>query len=111
VSPEFGERVGALLGVKNKVVDFLGYGVYEGDFDPDDPTYEPNAVGLVHDMATMRGHFLNPRIKLDSGKTVWGCECWWGSEEQMKEEIERYKIAGFSIKDVDIDEIRKEIKK
>jgi hypothetical protein len=29
----------------------------------------------------------NPTIKLDTGKTVYGCECWWGSESKVKEMI------------------------
>jgi hypothetical protein len=33
-------------------------GVYEGDF-----LYEDS--------------FENPRIRLDDGTCIWGCECWW----------------------------------
>lgn len=24
----------------------------------------------------------NPRIKLDSGQTVWGCQCYWGAADE-----------------------------
>lgn len=112
-----GDRVGAILSAKDNVVEFLGYGVYEGDFDPDDPNYAPAAAGAVADMARMRyqafkeGRFLNPRIKLDSGKIVWGCECWWSDEESMKKEIEAYMLTGWEIKKVDIEEERKYFKK
>jgi len=40
----------------------LGYGIYEGDFE--------------HPVLKR----LNPRMLLDSGERVWGCECWWGAE-------------------------------
>lgn len=43
----------------------------------------------------------NPKIKLDSGKVVFGCECWWGSEKVVLEKIGSRKIVL-----VDIDEIR-----
>lgn len=26
----------------------------------------------------------NPKIRLDDGREVWGCECWWGSAEDFK---------------------------
>ena len=28
---------------------------------------------------------LNPRLDLDGGGTVWGCECWWMPEEKFLE--------------------------
>lgn len=28
----------------------------------------------------------NPCIKLDTGKYVWGFECWWGKVERFEEE-------------------------
>jgi hypothetical protein len=39
----------------------------------------------VHELLT--GMDLNPRLDLDSGGTVWGCECWWMPEA----EFERFK--------------------
>jgi hypothetical protein len=27
----------------------------------------------------------NPRIDLDDGTVVWGCECWWSAEERFDE--------------------------
>lgn len=29
----------------------------------------------------------NPRLDLDGGGTVWGCECWWMPEEQFDNSI------------------------
>ncbi len=32
---------------------------------------------------------MNPKILLDSGDVVWGCECWWGPEAEVKAEREK----------------------
>ena len=90
-----GDRVGAVLSAKNGVVKFFGYGIYVGDFIP-----PPNAIGMgpiFHD-----GGIQNPRLDLASGKSVYGCECWWGSEEAVKKRFE-----GYIFEEVDIDEIRR----
>ena len=34
----------------------------------------------------------NPCIKLDNGHTVWGCECWWGSEQAILKRLGKMKI-------------------
>ena len=86
---EIGTRVGAISHSEGDTVYLFGYGVYEGDHVP------PKEVGGFN-----MGR-PNPRIKLDSGKTVYGCECWWGPEDQIKSKIEGQKIV-----DVDIDEAR-----
>lgn len=89
------ERVGAILGANENEVEFLGYGVYVGDFVPTE------AGGMGKMLAEME--IPNPKIVLDSGKVVYGCECWWGSEESVKKKIEAYT----TVKNVDIDEVRK----
>lgn len=33
----------------------------------------------------LQGMDLNPRLDLDGGGTVWGCECWWMPEEKFDE--------------------------
>lgn len=83
-----GSRVGAILGTdadKPKTLNFFGYGVYDGDL-PNGPM----------------GQFPNPRITLDSGEVVWGCECWWGAEERIKQELEYYKKQGYTIETVTV---------
>ena len=87
-----GIRVGALLGTKDGVVEFLGYGVYEGDFK-----LPPEAGGFNFGQE-------NPRIKLDNGDIVWGCECWWGPEEEFKK---KYIDTAKEVKVVSIYEARK----
>lgn len=66
-------RVGAVLSVDDKHVNLLGYGVYIGDLRC--------SISIAS---------INPCILLDNGRYVWGCQCWWGEEERMKEEIESW---------------------
>ena len=74
-----GDRVGAISHSENDDVYFYGYGTYQGDSVP------PKNVGGFN-----IGH-PNPEIKLDNGNTVYGCECWWGAEEEIKKELLKYK--------------------
>lgn len=77
----------------------FGTGVYVGDAVPEE------AVGWMAD--GLRQHKVpNPRIELDSGKVVYGCECWWGAEDATRE-----KYAGCTFIDVDIDEVRAEYRR
>lgn len=92
-----GSRVGAILGADEDVVKFLGYGVYEGDEVPDE-----NAQGFGPILREMKRP--NPKIRLDSGKVVWGCECWWGPEEATKKKLTRYA----NVVETDIDEVRRQ---
>lgn len=88
-----GDRVIALMNAKDGVVRSFGAGVYAGDFP-----VAPEAGGFNFGQ-------LNPRIDLDNGKTVWGCECWWGDEEAVKKrfpEGDKWKW-----ETIDIDEARK----
>lgn len=101
---EKGNRVGAILGSENKKVEFLGYGTYEGEEIPVD------AIGLFGRLCKDAGR-PNPKIRLDNGEIVWGCECWWGGEKAVKKQLDEYKEAGYSIEDVSIREIRKELLK
>lgn len=75
-----GGRVGAIESATEEEVRFYGFGVYVGDEVP------PPGVGLwgvdYHEL-----QHTNPRIDLDDGGTVWGCQCWWGSEERVRREI------------------------
>lgn len=94
---EIGARVGAILGTDEDVVQFLGYGVYEGDEVPDE-----NAVGMGPIVRQLQRP--NPKIRLDSGKVVWGCECWWYPEEIVRKKLERYA----KVIETDIDEARRQ---
>jgi hypothetical protein len=91
-----GDRVGAVLGIDGDVAEFLGYGIYDGEAVPQE------AVGSFAKMLQETG-MTNPKILLDSGKVVYGCECWWDSEKEIKTRLEACKIVL-----MDIDEIRKD---
>jgi len=95
MSREPGIRVGAISHGKDGTLYIFGYGVYEGDFVP------KTAVGWMAEAACEVGS-TNPKIKLDSGKVVWGCECWWGSEAEVQERCAQAK----EIVVIDIDESR-----
>ena len=103
-----GERVGAILCQKGRCVEFLGYGVYDGDFEPPNPPFGMTKEGYLKIWKLTNGdkpvrYFPNPRITLDSGKVVWGQECWWGPEDKIKKMLE-----GMDVVVVDIDVVRAE---
>jgi len=92
-----GDRVGAILGSDpHGKTEFLGYGVYEGDEIPRTDAICGSARILRKNKQT------NPKILLDSGSVVWGCECWWGPEEEVKKLLEGIK----EVKKVDICDVR-----
>ena len=99
-------RVGALLGVDGelKVIQFLGYGKYVGDQVPDE--------GAVGGLAELARAMLkeNPKIELDSGQVVWGCECWWSPEDEMKKTILEYGKQGYVVETVDIEVTREAVR-
>lgn len=84
-----GMRVGAILSADEKTVKLLGYGVYLDDEVP--PPSVDESLHLIG--------ITNPKIALDNGNTVWGCQCWWASEEKARE-----MIGGREIVDVRIPE-------
>jgi hypothetical protein len=97
-----GERVGAILGGNKETgIEFLGFGVYEGDFVYGDTESDP--VGWVPDMVRSLPEDQrprNPRIRLDSGEVVWGIECWWGPEGKVCKQLEGKKVVYVSITEV-----------
>lgn len=95
------KRVGAINDVSDSQVEFFGFGNYVGDFVPTE------AVGWLADIAKEVGR-KNPKIELDNGEFVYGCECWWGGEDAVKKEIEKYKVEGLKIVNVLPSDIRKQ---
>lgn len=103
---EPGTRVWAVRNADQGTVWAFGFGTYAGDFprpgDADEdramvervireadenppPAWEAEWIAaerakpiaqrvdeLIYDLS------LNPKIVLDGGGVVWGCECWWG---------------------------------
>jgi hypothetical protein len=74
MSRTIGDRVGAILSANETTVKLLGYGTYEGEEVPPD--------GWMHD-----AEITNPKIRLDGGDVVWGYQCWWASEDRVKQMI------------------------
>jgi len=91
-------RVGAMSSSDTNEVRLFGYGEYVGDEVP------PPEIIFMGLSLNVMGH-KNPKIVLDSGKVVWGCECWWGSEDEFKA-----SIGNRVVKIVDIDEERAKYK-
>jgi hypothetical protein len=92
-----GERVGVISHSDDVGIHVYGEGVYEGDFVPGE-----EAVGFLAS-AARDAKVPNPRIRLDNGKVVWGCESWWGTLSQYNKMIENSKLP---IVRVDIDDAR-----
>lgn len=88
---EVGDRIGAIMRSEEKKVYSLGFGTYLGDEVP------PKEIGGFN------VGLPNPKLQLDTGQVVWGCECWWGTEEGMKRRLHKWEEAGFEIITVDID--------
>jgi len=87
-------RVGAILSSSENEVRFLGYGWYVGDHVPE---YKEGA-GMRNLMSKM--DMTNPKIELDNGTVVYGCECWWGPEEKIKEHMEGRNVVEVSIEEL-----------
>lgn len=85
-----GQRVGAISHSDADRIFLFGFGVYEGGHVP------PGDVGGFN------MGLPTPRIRLDSGQVVWGCECRWGPEDQIRQHLE-----GKIVVERDIDEARK----
>ena len=79
---EIGARVGAVQSADNTTVKLYGYGVYEGEEIPPKEVNEFYAeVGIT-----------NPKMTMDNGNVIWGCQCWWGPEKRIKEMIGDRKV-------------------
>lgn len=91
-----GARIGAVISSSSdtKTVEFAGYGVYVGDEIP-----PKGIIFMGMDLHEMER--VNPRMDLDNGHTIWGCQCWWGAEETIKKQLEEYKEAGYTINIID----------
>lgn len=93
---KIGDRVGCFLSVVRDTALFLGWGTYMGEEVP------PNEGQHSLTSYLSGERRANPKILLDSGEIVWGCECWWGPEEEVKAERAKMK----KIIDVSVTEAR-----
>ena len=88
-----GDRIGAVLSASDGVVKLLGYGVYAGDEVP------PRDGGWMAECLNDAGA-TNPKLVLDNGQVVWGCQCWWGSESATRERFKGYRVESVVMADV-----------
>lgn len=100
MNAEVGARVGAVSHTEGTKLYIYGYGVYEGNKAPGKGI---SFMGI--DVSEIK-NYTNPCIKLDNGKIVWGCECWWGTEEKIK----KMATAFDEVITVDIEEERAKAK-
>lgn len=103
---EPGFRIGATLDSNDHEVRLLGYGVYAGMAVPPDDLvflgitraemreqYRQALVANRTDLSPEEQEQLllvllqSPKLVLDDGQVVWGCECWWGPEEHVLRSI------------------------
>lgn len=75
-----GERMFALRDADETTVNLYGFGVYDGD--------QP---------CPLLGGSPNPRITLDSGDVVWGCQCWWGPETKFQAEFGKLAVVNVPV--------------
>ncbi len=98
---EIGTKVYAIYGSTEatKTLKVLGPGTYVGNEIP------TTAVGWLAE-AAVEGKMKNPKILLDNGDVVWGCECWWGVREGGEQQVEAYKKDGWTIETIRIEDER-----
>lgn len=101
LTAEVGDRVGALISATDGKVEFLGYGEYVGEEVP-----PPDSLGFGEILNDVDRE--NPKLELDNGETVYGCECWWGYEDKVKKRLEEYKDEGMTVEEVSIEDLREE---
>lgn len=94
-SMKVGDRVGAVSGnLPTGAVEIFGFGVYEGEHPVD-----PLAVGMVAAIHRAAGT-TSPRIRLDSGETIYGCECWFDHEDRVRAKLSHFRTEEVSVADV-----------
>lgn len=106
---EEGDRVGAIKGSSDDVVEFFGFGVYLGRIKPSSRSEDQRPVGWIGDVI-VESDRSNPLIKLDEGGVVWGCECWWGSEDAVSERIANWTSDNRRLEMIDVDQWREEVR-
>ena len=92
-----GDRVGAIISREGGTVNLLGYGEYKGE---EIPSEEAGGMGPIARKLEME----NPKIELDNGDVVWGCECWWGDESEVQAMVEDAD----EVNDISVQEFRQQ---
>lgn len=77
IIPKIGMRVGVFHSLTDKTLALLGYGVYEGNEIPPEDILAPEGPLALLGLPI-------PKLRLDDGTVVWGCEIWWNTEASVK---------------------------
>ena len=85
------------MSIHGGIAKLFGYGMYVGDSVPTE------SIGFMGEILKEEG-IPNPKIVLDNGQVVYGCECWWGDEEVVRKKMSLCN----EVINVDIDKIREE---
>ncbi len=100
---KIGQRVGAIAGADREGnVEVFGYGVYAGEEIPSE-----DVIFLGGKYIDIAPGVKNPKIILDNGKIVYGCECWGGSEEGVKSRIKQLEAEGKKIVFINVEDYRR----
>lgn len=70
-------KVIAIESFKDGLLREYGEGILVEDQIPDEPFFRQNEI-------------VNPCIKLDTGKYIWGFQCWWAKTEVFNEKYGKY---------------------
>jgi len=79
-----GDRIGAISHSDGDTLHLYGYGEYLGEFFPPKGTQGPFGIDASEVGCE------NPCMRLDSGRIIWGCQCWWGSEDSVRERAAKF---------------------
>lgn len=85
MAKKIGERIGAVRNADQGTAYLFGFGTYQGDEVPPDDVQGPfGRIGLFG--------VKNPKLVMDDGTVVWGCESWWGDEARVRKMIGNRRI-------------------
>jgi len=93
MSAKLGDKVFVVAWGDNDNIYFLGFGVYEGDEVPGE-----DVAGMMGSLLRMREQ-KNPKLVLDNGDSIWGCECYWGPTDQFRSFSNMRKIVPITVAD------------
>lgn len=82
-----GARVGAILDLDKDQVRLIGYGVCAG---LQEPPFGPFGISAEDFKDAIKGAgtpYQEVRIDLDGGGVIWGSQCWWSTEAEIKDMI------------------------
>lgn len=88
-----GDKVLALMSANETTYYSYGAGIYQGDEVP------PPGVGINLGFDLNAEKIPNPKIQLENGDIVWGCECWWHEYDSYIKALEGLKEVKVSIED------------